>query len=56
MTEDQRIAYNIRHLGLDSAQKFEAHIQKVNGSEEELTARRKMQSEAQLARNAAARK
>ena len=55
MTEDQRLLYNIQQLG---ALEFELQFQKVNArrTPEMIEERRRLKSEAQLARNAAARK
>ena len=58
MTEDQRLLYNIQQLGAAGAIEFELQFQKVNAcrTPEMIEERRRLKSEAQLARNAAARK
>ena len=55
MTEEQRLLYNINQLGAAGAIVFELQFQKVNArmTEEAREERRRLKSEAQLARNAA---
>ena len=58
MTEEQRLLYNINQLGAAGAIEFELQFQKVNArmTEEAREERRRLKSEAQTRRNAAARK
>ena len=58
MTEEQRLLYNIQQLGAAGAIEFELQFQKVNArmTDAAREERRRIKSEAQLARNAAARK
>jgi len=57
MTNDQRLDYNIRQLGLAGAVKFELKFQESQRRQtpEAREERRRLKSEAQLARNATAR-
>ena len=58
MTEEQRLLYNINQLGAAGAIEFELQFQKVNTrmTQEAREERRRLKSEAQTRRNAAARK